>query len=1011
MKKYIQKEPIKPSLNEFLNTASQNTKESIKEMVVGIKKFFTLTKDADISTHSPSQYKKVTPEEVQEYLKQLTGILPDELSVFFRGELIRAALKEYELDKFIDATLFDSICKTNNLDFVEGVKVFKLIKDCNLSPTLIHNYDKQDYSTLKSWDLSILGKVPDLLSNNLQKWITLTEYKKIKQSIHLSYTDTIDVLKLLHRCEFPKVELFNLVTDDFKALLECRGFASKEYRTPYDRYSAMSEFLKGRLHVWLIKASNKLVYIKDYTDTLSLGEVLHYFTQLSSEPLPKEVAYTLHLLRIAMFYFTGVILPNPKTIYLAAIWLVMLSLMTKHSNFDGLELGATIVSVLAHIINYVLYDDSIKDTSKLLASDNIDIRSDLSADTRSRLQDDHLHMIEAWNQTLEVLLHSKSLNSCSSSRMLVTYSIGTSYIRYISRPLDIKKLINGISPIPNRYSFHNIIKLFRSDDEYVKRQLLLDSIGNSYTSNITGQSRKLKLAFAPYSERGVRGDFCNISLTDNVHYYPTSLSQIHKADIKKSTTSNLPITAPLHSGDVVFGMLDIEDIFAEEEAVNCRHKVSVKNDIEIKRYASLAAHCYGKLSIDLMGCKIIETKSSKNDLRAVVYAHGSTEIICAFAGTSTYKDVINDILQPLGVSPQYNEALIFGKEVCNKYKDKEIVFVGHSMGGGEAVYCALECGKNAYTFNPAGLGEITLSSLYLNRFTKEDLYKIHAYVFRGDILNIFQDICDGLGILDIRADGICYDVYDYKPKGISFDELHGMKGILNYFGVTASSYKTESSVCIRQLDHIDKAQTNINVIGIIKGSDDYVILECEVITGSISNGDKIYLFRNDGALIMSCKIKTIFINNKEVSQAASGQTFYLRVNGPMSSIAQCVKISKQNISDPTVSLCYNVNVKEKHSDILSPINDNTFQFSVYEVHMYKETCTILRGKVDSGQISVGDTIYLYRKADQAMIVACKVLSIRHNNIAQLSTTVNQQIDIVINVPLNSAMQCYMVRNR
>ena len=85
MKKYIQKEPIKPSLNEFLNTASQNTKESIKEMVVGIKKFFTLTKDADISTHSPSQYKKVTPEEVQEYLKQLTGILPDELSVFFRG--------------------------------------------------------------------------------------------------------------------------------------------------------------------------------------------------------------------------------------------------------------------------------------------------------------------------------------------------------------------------------------------------------------------------------------------------------------------------------------------------------------------------------------------------------------------------------------------------------------------------------------------------------------------------------------------------------------------------------------------------------------------------------------------------------------------------------------------------------------------------------------------------------------------------------------------------------------
>lgn len=115
------------------------------------------------------------------------------------------------------------------------------------------------------------------------------------------------------------------------------------------------------------------------------------------------------------------------------------------------------------------------------------------------------------------------------------------------------------------------------------------------------------------------------------------------------------------------------------------------------------------------------------------------------------------------------------------------------------------------------------------------------------------------------------------------------------------------------------------------------------------------------------------------------------------------------ISDPTVSLCYNV--KEKNSDILSPINDNTFPLSVYEVHMYEETCTILRGKVDSGQISVGDKIYLYRKADQAMIVACKVLSIRHNDIAQLSTTVNQQIDIVINVPLNSAMQCYMVRNR
>lgn len=197
-----------------------------------------------------------------------------------------------------------------------------------------------------------------------------------------------------------------------------------------------------------------------------------------------------------------------------------------------------------------------------------------------------------------------------------------------------------------------------------------------------------------------------------------------------------------------------------------------------RKYVRFAAHSYpGSFSNDILpyGCKIIERHQKSSGLRATLYMVDD-EIICAFAGTEAadIKDWEANFTQVVGASQQYEDALEYGRSVCKRFPSREVVFVGHSKGGGEAAYCAYNLGKQAETFNHAGL---SIHTKY-GKGTVRDDAAVNAYVFSTDILNIFQNAID-CGFW-IGTDG---DFHLIATLNTPKYGIHGIKGILRYFNV------------------------------------------------------------------------------------------------------------------------------------------------------------------------------------------------------------------------------------
>ena len=200
-----------------------------------------------------------------------------------------------------------------------------------------------------------------------------------------------------------------------------------------------------------------------------------------------------------------------------------------------------------------------------------------------------------------------------------------------------------------------------------------------------------------------------------------------------------------------------------------------------RKYSRFAAHSYpNEFAKDILprNCEIIEKYVTDSGLRATLY-NNNNEIICAFAGTkaTSLKDWEANFTQVIGASRQYEDALEYGRDVCNRYPCHKVVFVGHSKGGGEAAYCAYNLGREAETFNPAGLSILTK---YVGGEVRDDAI-VNAYIFTTDILNLLQSAV-GHGTI-VGADGNIH----YQPVANVFKYgIHGIKGILRYFKVKFS---------------------------------------------------------------------------------------------------------------------------------------------------------------------------------------------------------------------------------
>ncbi len=137
--------------------------------------------------------------------------------------------------------------------------------------------------------------------------------------------------------------------------------------------------------------------------------------------------------------------------------------------------------------------------------------------------------------------------------------------------------------------------------------------------------------------------------------------------------------------------------------------------------------------------------SDDSGFQAAVYTDGDGRVAVAFAGTdpTSIGDWINNAQQAVGLdSAQYNRAIDLGRQAVSAFGADNVVFTGHSLGGGLASAASLATGNPAVTFNAAGVGNETLDQLHLTREQANDQASgglIRRYNVENDILTGAQE--------------------------------------------------------------------------------------------------------------------------------------------------------------------------------------------------------------------------------------------------------------------------------
>jgi RHS repeat-associated protein len=165
--------------------------------------------------------------------------------------------------------------------------------------------------------------------------------------------------------------------------------------------------------------------------------------------------------------------------------------------------------------------------------------------------------------------------------------------------------------------------------------------------------------------------------------------------------------------------------------------------------ANMAAHVYGgRPDINLGDWSVskdlpegIKLEDDKTGFKSQLYErmiNGEKQYVYATAGTVDGFDWVNNVLQPVGFSAQYGQSVKTALQISNYLGDgSNLSFTGHSLGGGLAALNAFATGRNATTFNAAGVAPITiLKTLGLEAYLTA---KITAYILTTDPLNYIQN--------------------------------------------------------------------------------------------------------------------------------------------------------------------------------------------------------------------------------------------------------------------------------
>jgi hypothetical protein len=142
--------------------------------------------------------------------------------------------------------------------------------------------------------------------------------------------------------------------------------------------------------------------------------------------------------------------------------------------------------------------------------------------------------------------------------------------------------------------------------------------------------------------------------------------------------------------------------------------------------ALMAKHVYGGRDAEKVQDELNKTKwkvskainkiDSHYGLQYQLYEKtndNKTEYALVFAGTNDVIDAVDDLLQVIGISPQYYQAVDLSVKVKESLKGNELTFIGHSLGGGLAAISSRVTGLKAITFNPACVSINTSIATYL----------------------------------------------------------------------------------------------------------------------------------------------------------------------------------------------------------------------------------------------------------------------------------------------------------
>ncbi len=202
-------------------------------------------------------------------------------------------------------------------------------------------------------------------------------------------------------------------------------------------------------------------------------------------------------------------------------------------------------------------------------------------------------------------------------------------------------------------------------------------------------------------------------------------SQVHQERLAARAAEANPPTPP----DVTTLARIASDVYADPAAASPPPGYRVANE------ADLTA----------LGLRQADLAPAESSFRARVYVTGTgadTQYVLAFRGsTSDRRDWVSNAQQAAGLqSDHYSRALAIGRALA-RHEDVPVTITGHSLGGGLASAAAIASGRDATTFNAAGLSQNTINAANAVRSANNvsGVADVSAYYVRGEILSALQD--------------------------------------------------------------------------------------------------------------------------------------------------------------------------------------------------------------------------------------------------------------------------------